>query len=112
MWMYWRRNSEHQPVPAYGNEAVDYHRVGGPGYILRNHFHPWKILATWEGGLASHGGAIGIIIAVILFSILVTKRSPLWIDAQKDKGDAEQLAHVEGHGGLECLLVVLDEFTS
>ena len=23
--------------------------------------HPWKILATWEGGLASHGGAIGII---------------------------------------------------
>ncbi len=40
--------------------------------------HPWKILATWEGGLASHGGAIGIIIAVILFSILVTKRSPLW----------------------------------
>ncbi len=40
--------------------------------------HPWKILATWEGGLASHGGAIGIIIAVILFSIFTTKRSPLW----------------------------------
>ncbi len=40
--------------------------------------HPWKILATWEGGLASHGGAIGIIIAVVLFSIWVSKRSPLW----------------------------------
>lgn len=40
--------------------------------------HPWKILATWEGGLASHGGAIGIIIAVILFSIFTTRRSPLW----------------------------------
>ena len=40
--------------------------------------HPWKILATWEGGLASHGGAIGVIIAVILFSIFTTKRSPLW----------------------------------
>lgn len=40
--------------------------------------HPLKILATWEGGLASHGGAIGIILAVILFSIFVTKRSPLW----------------------------------
>jgi prolipoprotein diacylglyceryl transferase len=40
--------------------------------------HPWKILATWEGGLASHGGAIGIIIAVILFSIYTTKRNPLW----------------------------------
>ncbi|MCM1072154.1 MAG: prolipoprotein diacylglyceryl transferase [[Clostridium] fimetarium] len=40
--------------------------------------HPLKILATWEGGLASHGGTIGLIIAVILYSIFVTKRSPLW----------------------------------
>lgn len=40
--------------------------------------HPWKILATWEGGLASHGGAIGIIIAVILYSIFTTRRNPLW----------------------------------
>ncbi len=40
--------------------------------------HPLKILATWEGGLASHGGAIGVIIAVILFSIFTTKRNPLW----------------------------------
>ena len=40
--------------------------------------HPWKIFATWEGGLASHGGAIGIIIAVILYSIFTTKRNPLW----------------------------------
>lgn len=40
--------------------------------------HPWEILATWHGGLASHGGAIGIIITVILFSIFTAKRSPLW----------------------------------
>lgn len=40
--------------------------------------HPLKILATWEGGLASHGGAIGVIIAVILFSIFTSKRNPLW----------------------------------
>lgn len=40
--------------------------------------HPWKILATWEGGLASHGGTIGIILCVILFSIFTTKRNPLW----------------------------------
>ncbi|MDE6702524.1 MAG: prolipoprotein diacylglyceryl transferase [Muribaculaceae bacterium] len=40
--------------------------------------HPWKILATWEGGLASHGGAIGVIIAVILFSVFTAKRNPLW----------------------------------
>lgn len=40
--------------------------------------HPWKILATWEGGLASHGGAIGVILAVIMYSIFTTRRSPLW----------------------------------
>lgn len=40
--------------------------------------HPWKILATWEGGLASHGGTIGVILAVIFFSLITTKRSPLW----------------------------------
>ncbi len=40
--------------------------------------HPWKILATWEGGLASHGGAIAIIIAIIFYSIYTTKRNPLW----------------------------------
>lgn len=39
---------------------------------------PIRILKVWEGGLASHGGTIGIIIAVILFSIFTTKRSPIW----------------------------------
>lgn len=40
--------------------------------------HPIDILKIWEGGLASHGGTIAIVIAVILFSIFTTKRSPLW----------------------------------
>ncbi len=40
--------------------------------------HPEKILAIWEGGLASHGGTIGIMIAIVFFSIFTTKRSPLW----------------------------------
>lgn len=40
--------------------------------------HPAKIIAFWEGGLASHGGTIAIIIAVFLFSWITTKRSPLW----------------------------------
>lgn len=39
---------------------------------------PIKILYVWEGGLASHGGTIAIILAVILFSIITTRRSPLW----------------------------------
>lgn len=40
--------------------------------------HPIEILYTWEGGLASHGGTIGLMIAVILYSIFVTKRTPFW----------------------------------
>lgn len=40
--------------------------------------HPAKILAIWEGGLASHGGTIAIIIAIFIYSRTVTHRSPLW----------------------------------
>lgn len=39
---------------------------------------PIRILYIWEGGLASHGGTIGIILCVLLFSYFTTKRSPLW----------------------------------
>lgn len=46
-----------------------------PAYYLAN---PMKIFAVWEGGLASHGGTIGIIIAVWFYSRRVTKRSMLW----------------------------------
>lgn len=46
-----------------------------PAYYLAN---PIKILYIWEGGLASHGGVIGIIIAVWLYSKRVTKKSMLW----------------------------------
>ncbi len=41
--------------------------------------HPGEILQIWKGGLASHGGAIGIIIALWLFSRFVSKRSILWM---------------------------------
>lgn len=40
--------------------------------------HPADIIKVWEGGLASHGGTIGIIIAVILFSMITTKKNPIW----------------------------------
>lgn len=40
--------------------------------------HPGDIIKVWEGGLASHGGAIGVIVAVLLFSLITTRRSPLW----------------------------------
>ncbi|ERJ88975.1 prolipoprotein diacylglyceryl transferase [Porphyromonas gingivalis] len=47
-----------------------------PAYYLAN---PAKIFVTWEGGLASHGGTIGIIIACWLYSHRVTRKSILWV---------------------------------
>lgn len=41
--------------------------------------HPAKILAIWEGGLASHGGTIGNIIALLIFSWLVSKKPASWV---------------------------------
>lgn len=40
--------------------------------------HPEEIIRVWEGGLASHGGTIGVILGVFCFSWFTTKRSPLW----------------------------------
>ena len=40
--------------------------------------HPIEILKIWEGGLASPGGAIGIIIAILIYSKKVTHKNPLW----------------------------------
>lgn len=40
--------------------------------------HPAEIIKVWHGGLASHGGAIGIIIALYIHSRVVTRRSVVW----------------------------------
>lgn len=47
-----------------------------PGFYLS---HPWKILAVWEGGLASHGAVVGILVAVWLYSRRATDQSFLWV---------------------------------
>ncbi|MDX5427450.1 MAG: prolipoprotein diacylglyceryl transferase [Bacteroidota bacterium] len=41
--------------------------------------HPVEILKVWEGGLASHGAAIAIIIGLYIYSRKVSKTSVLWI---------------------------------
>ena len=46
-----------------------------PGYYLAN---PEKFLYVWEGGLASHGGAIGILIWLLIYSKKL-KKPYLWI---------------------------------
>ncbi len=39
---------------------------------------PWEMLYVWQGGLASHGGAIGILIAMWLYNKKVTHKGFLW----------------------------------
>ncbi len=46
-----------------------------PAFYLEN---PLKILAVWQGGLASHGAAVGITVALYLFA-RKHKKSYLWI---------------------------------
>ena len=41
--------------------------------------HPLEILQVWKGGLASHGGTIGIMLALIYFSKCISHKSVLWI---------------------------------
>ncbi len=41
-------------------------------------WHPWEILMFWQGGMASHGAGLGVVVAVILYSRFVTHRSILW----------------------------------
>ncbi len=47
-----------------------------PDYYLK---HPLEILAIWEGGLASHGGAIGILIALYFYSRRHPDEPYLWV---------------------------------
>lgn len=41
--------------------------------------NPIEILMVWEGGLASHGAAIAIVIAVVIYCRKVLKKPTLWM---------------------------------
>ena len=47
-----------------------------PGLILEN---PFEVIAIWHGGLASHGGALGIITGLYLFHRALPSYSMLWL---------------------------------
>ncbi len=75
--------------PDYEMETMSLYIIAGTiigarlGHILfYEPLHYWqnplKIIAIWEGGLASHGGTIGILIAAYLFA-RKTNVSYLWI---------------------------------
>lgn len=59
-----------------------------PSYYLRN---PGEILAVWQGGLASHGAAIGILLAMYLFVKKVGDMNFMWL--------ADRIAIVVAIGG-------------
>lgn len=47
-----------------------------PGYYLS---HPLEILMIWHGGLASHGGAIGVLISLFFYSRKRPDQPYLWV---------------------------------
>ena len=47
-----------------------------PGYYLA---HPLDILKVWKGGLASHGAAAGIILALLLYARYTAGTSFFWV---------------------------------
>ena len=55
-------------------------RFGHVVFYSWDHYsqHPEQILKIWEGGLASHGGVVGVVTAIALFSYFVSKRSFFW----------------------------------
>lgn len=76
-------------VPAeWGNKAFLYVLIGivvggRLGHVFFYEWsyyswHPWEILMFWRGGMASHGAALGIVVAVILYSKRVARQPILW----------------------------------
>lgn len=72
-WIYWREQGSTADV-----DRLLWYCIGGtvigarlahvifynPAYYIN---HPAKIVAIWEGGLASHGGVIGVLIALYIY---------------------------------------------
>ena len=56
-----------------------------PEYYLS---HPLKMLAVWEGGLASHGGAIGILFCLWLYARNYNKST------KKEKDEKQRISYL------------------
>lgn len=55
--------------------------VGLNGALLQEGYlsHPLSIVKIWEGGLASHGGALALVLALYLYSRRVVKLPMIWV---------------------------------
>ncbi|MDR2841269.1 MAG: prolipoprotein diacylglyceryl transferase [Paludibacter sp.] len=51
---------------------------GAPNDFFFYYTHPLEIIKVWEGGLASHGGALGIIAALWLYNKNVSHKGFIW----------------------------------
>ncbi len=56
-------------------------RIGHCFFYAPQHYlsHPLEIFKIWEGGLSSHGGAVGILLAMFFFDKYVSKKGFIWI---------------------------------
>jgi len=52
---------------------------GVDGDFFYYYKNPLKILRIWEGGLSSHGGAFGLLIASFLYNKNVAKKGYIWV---------------------------------
>ncbi|MDR3326974.1 MAG: prolipoprotein diacylglyceryl transferase [Prevotellaceae bacterium] len=52
---------------------------GADGDFFYFYKHPFEMLKIWEGGLASHGGAIGLLIGMWFYTKHVTHKSYLYV---------------------------------
>ncbi|WP_184437045.1 prolipoprotein diacylglyceryl transferase [Roseospira goensis] len=79
-WLYLRRLGRTPPAVLTGDQADDFLVwatlgvvLGGRlGYVLFYNLpyylaHPAEILMVWQGGMAFHGGLLGVIVALLLF---------------------------------------------
>ncbi len=83
--MFRRENAPDHWVPSLFFFVVVATIVGARlGHVLFYDFHhyfvehPEDIIKVWEGGLASHGGVLGIMVAIWLYSRYITKLPMLW----------------------------------
>lgn len=84
----WMFKSENKPV-ALTDKLVVYMFFGtligarlGHCFFYEPSFylsHPIEILKVWKGGLASHGGTIGIIVAIYIYSKNTPNQPFLWV---------------------------------
>jgi len=84
-WIYQREGADpasldrlllHMPIGAVLGARLGHVLLYDPQYYFA---HPLEILKIWEGGLASHGGAVGVLLALYLVTRRPGSATYLWL---------------------------------